>query len=66
VIGVNSAIYECNRSKIAVVATTYSYNDNIHKLLAKKHGIIPSSISKIDLDTEKLRVCKWQAKIGGS
>ncbi|MCD6239958.1 Coenzyme F420 hydrogenase/dehydrogenase, beta subunit C-terminal domain [Candidatus Bathyarchaeota archaeon] len=90
VIGVNSAIYEWNRSKIAVVATpcqvhgiwtmetsprgykkifdslklviglfcygTYSYNDLFINFLAKKHGIIPSSISKIDLDTEKLRV----------
>ena len=90
VIGVNSAIYEWNRSRIAVVATpcqvhgmwtmetsprghrkifdslklviglfcygTYSYNDLFINFLAKKHGIIPSSISKIDLDTEKLRV----------
>ena len=90
VIGVNSAIYEWNCSRIAVVATpcqihglwtmetspmghrrifdslrliiglfcygTYSYNDLFIDFLAKRHGIIPSSISKIDLDTEKLRV----------
>ncbi len=35
---------------------TYSYNDLFINFLAKEHNIIPSSISKIDLDTEKLRV----------
>lgn len=35
---------------------TYLYNDLFIKFLAKKHGIIPSSINKIDLDTEKIRV----------
>ena len=35
---------------------TYSYNDLFINFLAKRHGIIPSNISKIDLDTEKLRV----------
>ena len=90
VIGVDSALYEWCRSKIAVVATpcqvhgihtanispkgysrilqsteliiglfcygTYRYNDLFIEFLAKKHGIIPSSINKIDLDTEKMRV----------
>lgn len=90
VIGVNSAVYEWGRSKIAVVATpcqvrglwtmetspkghrkifdsirliiglscygTYLYNDFFINFLAEKHGIIPSSIDKIDLDTENLRV----------
>jgi coenzyme F420-reducing hydrogenase beta subunit len=90
VIGVDSALHEWLRSRIAVVATpcqihgmhtanispkgytrilqstelviglfcygTYRYNDLFMKSLAKKHGIIPSSISKIDLDTEKMRV----------
>lgn len=35
---------------------TYPYNDLFIKFLAKKHGIIPSSVNKIDLDTEKIRV----------
>jgi len=35
---------------------TYPYRDLFIKFLAKKHGIIPSSISKIDLDTEKIWV----------
>jgi coenzyme F420 hydrogenase subunit beta len=35
---------------------TYPYNDLFIKFLAKKHGIIPSSINKIELDTEKIRV----------
>jgi len=35
---------------------TYPYNDLFRKLLVGKHKIYPSSISKIDLDTEKMRV----------
>lgn len=35
---------------------TYPYNDLFIKFLAKNHGIIPSSINKINLDTEKMRV----------
>jgi len=35
---------------------TYPYNDLFIKFLAKKHGINPSSVNKIDLDTEKIRV----------
>ena len=35
---------------------TYRYNDLFIRFLAKKHGIIPSNIRKIDLDTEKMRV----------
>lgn len=35
---------------------TYLYNDLFIKFLAKKHGITPSSVNKIDLDTEKIRV----------
>ncbi len=35
---------------------TYSYNDLFVKFLAEKQGITPSSINKIDLDTEKIRV----------
>ena len=35
---------------------TYPYNSLFMKFLAKKHGITPSSVNKIDLDTEKIRV----------
>lgn len=35
---------------------TYPYNDLFVEFLEKRHGIIASSINKIDLDTEKLRV----------
>ena len=35
---------------------TYPYNDLFIEFLANKHGITPSSINKIDLDTEKIRV----------
>ncbi|MDH5795534.1 MAG: Coenzyme F420 hydrogenase/dehydrogenase, beta subunit C-terminal domain [Candidatus Bathyarchaeota archaeon] len=35
---------------------TYSYNDLFMKFLAKKHCVNLENISKIDLDTEKLRV----------
>jgi coenzyme F420 hydrogenase subunit beta len=35
---------------------TYPYNGLFIKFLAKRHGIILSSINKIDLDTEKIRV----------
>jgi coenzyme F420-reducing hydrogenase beta subunit len=90
VIGVESALYEWCKSKIAVVATpcqlhglwtmetsqkgygrifnslrltiglfcygTYSYNDLFISYLAKKVGITPSSVDKIDVDAENLRV----------
>ena len=35
---------------------TYPYNDLFRKFLRKSRGIDPSRISKLDLDTEKLRV----------
>jgi coenzyme F420 hydrogenase subunit beta len=35
---------------------TYQYNDLFGKFLQKSQGIDPSGISKLDLDTEKLRV----------
>jgi len=35
---------------------TYSYNDLFTEFLAGKQSIIPSSINRIDLDTEKMRV----------
>lgn len=90
IIGVESALYEWCKSRIAAVATpcqvrglwametspkgnrkifdslkltiglfcygTYSYNDLFINFLAKKVGIIPSSVDKIDLDAENLRV----------
>jgi coenzyme F420-reducing hydrogenase beta subunit len=90
IIGVESALFEWAKSKIAVVATpcqirglwtietspkgkrkifdsiklaiglfcygTYSYKDLFINFLSKKHGIKPSSVERIDLDTEKLRV----------
>jgi coenzyme F420 hydrogenase subunit beta len=35
---------------------TYRYNDLFIRFLEKKHNITPSSINKLDLDTEKMRV----------
>lgn len=35
---------------------TYSYNDLFIEYLMKRHGILPSSITKLDIDTERLRV----------
>lgn len=35
---------------------TYSYKDLFIEYLMKKHGIVPASITKMDLDTHKLKI----------